>query len=206
MKKIEVSANDTIESVVYTLLAAKARGEQAYSVFNGHEFYSGTVNMEDAVEEMRDEARSKYWKEEAARKERERGYAEKVQKSRDSRGRDAVSLENVLAGMKFIAENQSIDHEELVDGLLSLNCNFTQEDIEEQFPNMPKMKMFKGMQKANLVYGASVIVNFRDSEDNRAYCEGRFLSVDDRTSIYHYIRVATRRLKFKKLLAAFARN
>ena len=203
-RRIEVSANDTIESVVYTLLAAKARGEQAYCVFNGHEFYSGTVNMEDAVEEMRDEARSKYWKEEAARKERERGYAEKVQKSRDSRGADAVSLENVLAGMKFIVENQSIDHEELVDGLLSRNCNFTQEDIEEQFPNMPKMKLFKGMRKADLACGASVIASFRDREFGRAYCEDRFLSVDDRTSVYHYIRVATRRLKFKKLLAAFA--
>ena len=202
-KRIEATTNDTIESVVYTLLAAKARGEQAYCVFKGHEFYSDTVNMEDAIKEMQDED-SEYWKEKAARKERERGYAEKVQKSRDSRGADAVSLENVLAGMKFIAENQSIDHEELVDGLLSRNCNFTQEDIEEQFPNMPKSKLFRGMRKADLACGASVIVSFRDHEFGRAYCEDRFLSVDDKTSVYHYIRVATRRLKFKKLLAAFA--
>ncbi len=204
MKKIEVSVNDTIESVVYTLLAAKARGEQAYCVFKGHEFYSDTVNMEDAIKEMQDEDNDGHWKEQAAREERERGYAEKVQKSRDSRGADVVSLENVLAGMKFIAENQSIDHEELVDGLLSRNCNFTQEDIEEQFPNMPKMKLFKGMRKADLACGASVIASFRDHEFGRAYCEEAFLSVDDRTSVYHYIRVATRRLKFKKLLAAFA--
>ena len=203
MKRIEVTTNDTIESVVYTLLAAKARGEQAYCVFNGHEFYSETVNMEDAIKEMQD-ADDEHRKEEAARKERERGYAEKVQKSRDSRGADAVSLENVLAGMKFIAENQSIDHEELVDGLLARNCNFTQEDIEEQFSNMPKMKLFKGMRKADLACGASVIASFRDHEFGRAYCEDMFLSVDDRTSVYHYIRVATRRLKFKKLLAAFA--
>lgn len=198
-ERIEVLDNDNIESIVYTLLAAKARGEHVYCVFKGHEFHSETVNMEDALGEMRDE---EYWKEKNARKERERLYAEKVQNSRNSRGRDAVSLENVLAGMRFIAENQSIDHEKLVDGLLDLNCNFSQEDIEEQFPNFPKMYLFKGMRKANLACGASVIADFRDYEFARAYCEDRFLSIDDRTSFYHYIRLATRRLKFKRFLAA----
>ena len=47
------------------------------------------------------------------------------------------------------------------------------------------------MKKGEVAFGASVIANVRDTEYGRAYCDDRFLSLDDETSIYHFIRIVT---------------
>ena len=47
------------------------------------------------------------------------------------------------------------------------------------------------MKKGEITCGASVITNARDSEYGRAYCDDRFLSLDDETSIYHFVRIVT---------------
>ena len=51
-RKIEVSPGDDLESIVYTLLAAKARGESVYCEFSGHKLYSDTVSMDSAFMEV----------------------------------------------------------------------------------------------------------------------------------------------------------
>ena len=50
--KIEIQMNDNLESIVYTLLAAKARKERAYCEFNGHTLHSDTVTMDSAYLEV----------------------------------------------------------------------------------------------------------------------------------------------------------
>lgn len=70
-----------------------------------------------------------------------------------------------------------------------MGCNFTLEDIKKQFPN--SRLLFDEMKKKEISCGASVISNVRDFEYGRAYCDDRFLSIDDKTSIYHFIRVVT---------------
>ena len=52
MEKIEVVAGSNIESVVYTLLAAKARRENMYCEFNGVELFSSDVTMDSAYKKI----------------------------------------------------------------------------------------------------------------------------------------------------------
>ena len=52
MRRIEVMHGDNLESVVYTLLASKARGESVYCEFNGTKLYSDTVSMESAYHDV----------------------------------------------------------------------------------------------------------------------------------------------------------
>lgn len=51
-RKIKISIGENLESAVYTLLAAKARGEHVYCDFNGHELHSDTVSMDSAYMEV----------------------------------------------------------------------------------------------------------------------------------------------------------
>ena len=199
-RKIEFAPGSTIESAVYELLAAKARGEQVYGDFNGHKLYSDTVTMDSAYTEImgctkaefdkrQAEWRENYKKEEQAREQREQEYSQMVASTRIT-GQDVViTMPTVIEGLKFIAENQTLSQEELIKGLLDLGCNFTLEDIKKQFPGSGLL--FEGMKKSEVACGASVIANARDSEFGRAYCDDRFLSLDDETSIYHFVRIVT---------------
>ena len=198
MKKIE-TWGENLESTVYLLLAARARGEHVYAEFNRHVLYSDDVTMDSAyiavigcTKAEYEEERKRY-EEQARKKEeecelREQGYREKVKVDRDAKGAGRITPELVVAGLKFIAEHPRISQDKLIDGLLSLGCNFTLEDIREQFPKCRSIKLFDGMKRADIACGASVIVNVRDSEYGRGYGEDRFLSVDDDTSIYHFVR------------------
>ena len=188
-----------LDNAVNYLLEARARGEHVYCDFNGHELHSDNVTMDSAYievmgctkaeyEQIMKEWRENYAKEEKKRESREQGYAEKVQASRTGE-KKPITLEVVISGLKFIAEHQSMNQEELINGLLELGCNFSLEDIEQQFPE--EIKLFEGMKQGNLSCGASVIANVRDSEFGRSFCDDRFLSVDDDTSIYHFVRVTT---------------
>lgn len=47
------------------------------------------------------------------------------------------------------------------------------------------------MSQGDLICGAIVIANARKDFLSRAYVSDRFLSVDDNTSIYNYIRIVT---------------
>lgn len=199
-RKIEFAIGSTIESAVYELLAAKARGEQVYGDFNGHKLYSDTVTMDSAYTEImgctkaefdkrQAEWRENYKKEEQAREQREQGYSQMVASTRIP-GQDVViTMPTVIEGLKFIAENQTLSQEELIKGLLDLGCNFTLEDIKKQFPGSGLL--FEGMKKGEVACGAAVIANARDSEYGRAFCDDRFLSLDDETSIYHFVRIVT---------------
>ncbi len=197
--KMEILPGVTLDEAITGLLALKEKGLHAYCVFNGHVLHSDTVTVDSAYIQVMGctkteyvqqlgEWRERYENEEKARAIREQAYRETVAESRNGESR-TITLEKVIEGLKFIAENQSISHNELVAGLLKLGCNFTLEDIKQQFPS--NIMLFAGMEKGDVGCGASVIVNTRDSEFGRAFCHDRFLSVDDSSSIYHFIRITT---------------
>lgn len=199
-KEIEFAIGSDLESAVYQLLAARARGEHVRGKFDGHTLYSDTVTMDSAFIEimgctwaeyvLRKELwKDDYEKEKKAREQREAGYRQMVTSNRIPEKDVTITMSTVIEGLKFIAENQTLSQEELVKGLLDLGCNFTLEDIKKQFP--APSRLFEGMRKCDLASGASVIANVRDTEYGRAYCDDRFLSLDDETSIYHFIRIVT---------------
>ena len=51
-REIRIMPGNNLESAVYTLLAAKARGEHVYCDFNGHKLHSDTVSMDSAYMEV----------------------------------------------------------------------------------------------------------------------------------------------------------
>lgn len=103
-----------------------------------------------------------------------------------------ITMEAVLAGLRFIAENREISDNALADGLAKLGCDWTFDDWNAQFADAPQISLFAGMGLGAISCGASVIINMSSRNHfNRAYGDDRFLSVDDNTSIYAFIRVVT---------------
>ena len=138
----------------------------------GPEFFEATAEN-DIIPEVREAIEQK--------KQENKALMEKA--------RGIISSEGIIVGLKFIAENQTMTQEELREGLLELGCDFSFDDIKQQFPY--QIKLFDGMNKGDLSCGASVIVNVRDSQYGKVFVDDRFLSVDDETSIYHFVRVVT---------------
>jgi len=50
--ELELQPRDNLESTVYTLLAAKARGERVYVIYNGYELHSYNITMDSAYKEV----------------------------------------------------------------------------------------------------------------------------------------------------------
>lgn len=103
-----------------------------------------------------------------------------------------INMEQVIAGFRFIAENRNLSTNELADGLEKLGCDWTFDDWDAQFGELPQIGLFDGMRRGDISCGASVIINMGSRNNrNRTYGDDRFLSVDDNTSIYHYVRLVT---------------
>ena len=200
MKKIELLPGNNLEYAVYTLLAAKARGQHVWCEFNGHKLYSDNVTMDSAYLEVTGRTKKEYDQQLLERREQ---FKKSMQEAKLEEDQEAqlvleskkkctlpITQKLVIAGLKFIAENQTISQEELTAGLLELGCNFTLEDIKNQVTT-PEINLFDGMSQGDLICGAIVIANARKDFISRAYVSDRFLSVDDDTSIYNYIRIVT---------------
>ncbi|MBQ6323225.1 MAG: hypothetical protein IJI22_00135 [Bacilli bacterium] len=198
-KKIEIEAGKSLEDVVNILLDAKEKGERAFCEFNGHILHSNDISMDSAFLEVVGCTKAEhdqkikdylenYEQEIKSREEREEEYLQKVE---DSRGQEKIIItkEAVINGLKYIAENQNTTQDELIDGLLQLGCNFTLDDINDQFPE--SINLIDGMKTGALSCGATVIANMRDSDLGRDYGTIRFLNNDNDTSIYHFIRILT---------------
>ena len=198
-ERIDLVAGDNLESMVYTLLAAKARGEHVYCIFNGHEFHSDTVTMEsaykeitgktkEAIDEIEKNAFENYDEFEKENEVVAKRIAEKIKNSR-ANNNVFITSNTVIKGLKFIAENQNLTQEELVDGLISLGCNFTMDDINKIVS--ANTSIYEGLAKGDIKSGATVLLNMRDSIKGRLYGNEKFLSVDDEYSIYNFIRMTT---------------
>lgn len=200
MKKIELLPGNNLEYAVYTLLAAKARGQHVWCEFNGHKLYSDNVTMDSAYLEVTGSTKKEFDQQllerlEQFKKSKQEAKLEEAQEAQlvlESKKKCTLPItqELVVAGLKFIAENQTISQQELTAGLLELGCNFTLEDIEKQFKSSSE-KISEGMSKGEVDCGALVIANVRKNFFSRAFVNERFLSVDNNTSIYNYIRIVT---------------
>ena len=202
MKRIDISGWRNLDSVVQLLLAHKANGDHVYCVFNGHRLESDTVTMDSAYMKIcgktkeqfdadQERIKKQLEEEDKERKRREERYKEAVLERTHGEPRE-VTQEKVIEGLKFIAEHQDMEQEELLNALLDLGCDFSLDDVKRAIGDNDENKnLFDGMSNGNMIAGATVICNVRDSEFGRSYCDDRFLSHDSDISIYHFIRVAT---------------
>ncbi len=103
-----------------------------------------------------------------------------------------ITMERVIAGLRFIAENRNLSTDDLADGLAKLGCDWNWDDWHARFDRTPKILFYEGIRMGAISCGASIIANINDRSDfNRVYCNERLLSVDDDTSIYHFVRLVT---------------
>ena len=109
-----------------------------------------------------------------------------------------ITMEAVITGLKFIAENLEISDDALVDGLAKLGCDWTYDDWANQFANAPKIPLFTGMRIGDIGCASNIIVVMYNRINNRPFINEKFLSEDDDSSIYAFIRVVTEDKSYTK--------
>lgn len=143
-------------------------------------------------------------------------YEKRIAESREWLEEIKITKENVVAGLKFIAEHPDMEHNQLVDSLISLGCNFTWSDIDKQFwqSNEKSFKSifkilieklggpregswFVGMRKWKISCGARIIVNIMMGW-YWLRAKEYFFEEDNTTSVYHFIRKVTGDKKYTK--------
>lgn len=200
-EEIKLSAGTRFDEAVDMLLQQKEKGKNCFINFSGVKIYSvDTDSVDDAYIQF--DGMTKAELEEKARKEREgrdafdretkrreEWYAKQITESREWVEEVKITKENVVAGLKFIAEHQDMEQNQLIHELIKLGCNFTMDDINKQFPK--KVELFLGMRDGNLWCGASVIVNVMTWEYWRWLAKSYFLSGDHDVSVYAFIRKVT---------------
>lgn len=208
-QEIKIWTWTTFNEAAKLLLKKKAEGENCFISFNWTKIYSvSTKDIDDAyfqymwMTKVESEEKDRKFREEWRASEREREKREKwyVKKIEDSReGKDIIITKDVVvAGLKFIAEHPDMEQNQLIDELISLGCNFTLEDVKQQFPECGKMSLFSGMEDGDLSCGASVIASVMMTETWRSYVDERFLNFDDDSSIYAFIRKVTGNERYTK--------
>ena len=199
--KIDISNWQTLDAVVYLLQAYKADRHHVYCEFKGHRLDSDTVTMDSAYLEVCGKTKEEYEKEvdsifediateKKNRETREQRYKRKVAESNHGEPVE-ISQDVVVEGLKYICEHQDATQDELIDALLELGCNFTLADIRREVERTNyRNDINYGLRHGDLLVGASIICNMRDSEFGRGYGK-QFLYKDGAVSIYNYIRKAT---------------
>lgn len=118
------------------------------------------------------------------RVERERWYAKRIEESREWK-EITITMDKVIAWLKFIAEHPKMEPNELIDNLINLGCNFTFEDIDKQCPK--GVLLHPGMAEWNMWCGASVIAMCM----SYGYAADSFFAFDHDSSAYSFIRKVT---------------
>ncbi len=206
-KEIKISNDDNLDSTVYLLLAARARGEKAFVNFGGHILHSDTVSMDSAYIEVRGatkeefirrvyEAKLDNFMKKINNKISDLICKQKIDASR-RQGVNQITYQNVVNGLKFIAEHLSMPQEDWVDELLQLGCNFSIEEVKSQFPNMEDDGE-KAIINGDLAIGASIIAKMMLDYYSRCYYEEIYFDNDDKYSAYNYIRILTGDRRYTK--------
>ncbi len=100
-----------------------------------------------------------------------------------------ITKEKVIEGIKYIINNRYANQQELTNGLIEIGCTFTVNDVINQLTGGDNL--LEGINKGSLSCGALVIINMRDGEAGRIFCDDVLLSYDSPHSLYHYIRILT---------------
>ena len=188
-KELIINPNYNLDDVLKILLRFKERNESVYCIFNGHILHSDNIDIDNAYLAV-----TGFTKENYLRKMKEL-FQDSYKKINEPRKKveigekQEITMDKVVAGLKFLSENQNLSHEEIQVGLSYLGCTFTQGDISRQFD--VDMTIFRGMEIGNIACGASLIAIARRSDFCWQYIIDTFLANDTDHSIYHFIRLVT---------------
>ena len=202
IQRIDISDYNNLDDVVNVLLSHQTNGEKVYCVYRGYRLDSENISMDSAYKKVFGISKVEYdaehklamdaiMKQDKVRKEKQEHYQDIIFERTHGEPRE-VTKEKVIEGLKFIAEHQDMEQEELLNSLLDLGCDFSIEDIDREKKRAGEIDdIFLGLSLGTTAAGAYVLVNARDSEGGRSYVKEKFLSTDSDSTIYGYIRTVT---------------
>ena len=196
---IQIPEGYSLEEVVYMLQRYRDKGQKVYCIYKGVELHSETITTEEAWKLVENYDPQKQM-------QRYEKYEEKRVNRRDKIGADdrrrielvkearkltdkQVHAKDVIYGIKYIAEHRDLSQDDLVNGLIELNCTFTNKDVQKQ--SRTKVFSLEDFRNGRVSAGAYVIVNMRDCEEVRKYFDEKFFSQDVDYSAYNFIRELT---------------
>lgn len=73
----------------------------------------------------------------------------------------------ILKGMKVIIKQDRREYLDIAEGLIDAGCNFTLEEVKEYAKknNIPELPVIDGLFRGNILAGARIICDVRDSEE-----------------------------------------
>ena len=202
-----------LEEIVYILKKYDNNGQRAFCEFNGILLFSDDITMEKAYQQV-------YGTDFSAEKEEVKDYQDlkanrrasinpedqsNIDKTKEVRDREKsegifeINKNNVIRGLKFMAENVGMPQSQYVEGLIYRGCTFTQKDISQELGG--EIKLPDDFWANGIKTGAFLIAMARDAYDSRKMIEDTYLSIDDSNSLYEYIRNLTNDKQYTKQYA-----
>ena len=173
------------EDAVKMILAEQAKGKRFFVKFNDKTFISGNLTEEGMYQTYYGHSKAEdqfihkvIWTHPKFERFSGKMLDDYLEESRKEHIMPAT-MENVIEGLKFIAENHNNDNAIVVQkALIDYGFNFNETDIKRQ-----------DALNVNLRYAVKLFVEYRDSlYGSRAVVE-KFLTEDDEESLYSYIRL-----------------
>ena len=98
-----------------------------------------------------------------------------------SNGVNEITPLIVFKGMRFILSHEYDDYEDFARGLIELGCNFNLEEVREYMQNNDCIEddIQSGLYHGDIVAGASIICNVRDSEYCKDFAFDKIIYRDD---------------------------
>ena len=113
---------------------------------------NNNVSLEDAISTK--EGFMKFWN---RRKDLQKLKLEESRKT----GVSKITMDSVLNWLTFVSENSNMLQDELFDKLLEMGCNYTYDDLLEQFPDFENKDV---MSNKDVEDGAYLALRVRDEE------------------------------------------
>ena len=113
---------------------------------------NNNVSLEDAI--STEEGFMKFWN---RRKDLQKLKLEESRKT----GVSKITMDSVLNWLTFVSENSNMLQDELFDKLLEMGCNYTYNDLLEQFPDFENKDV---MSNKDVEDGAYLALRVRDEE------------------------------------------
>ena len=177
--EIKLLPNETVESVVYTLFAARARKENAYCIFE---------NAKICTDKLPTDLQAAYLYIQG----KLNPFGKEVEK--------AITEQKVVWALSFISTHLTWSQEKIAAELLRNGIDFNNSDIMDEFPEANDLNEREGMAQGNLAWGARIVIQMRDATNTaeRAYWIDHFFSNDSEQSVYHFLRMKGRKEFNKK--------
>ena len=128
--------------------------------------------------------------------EKEARIKELLNESREY-GVSEITTELVFKGMRYILSHEEDEYEDFAKGLIDLGCNFNIDEVNEMVKESGKedMTISEGLLRGDILTGASIICNVRDSYYNMGYAFSRIIYRDSPDApVLRYMSILRRKV------------